>query len=460
MRHEAVLLTVGLMIALVPSSAIPVRASPVEIENRILRAITFVKSHFYSAGKFSGFIWPTDGVQSNRTYGDQNALIALALSAYQETHFTAAFYGDLKDAVQSVVQLQTPRGDFCQYYDFQNKTPGRSGKLYYWNAYVIMGISYAAYAITNQVGPEQAYWLPVINRLRMFIDNWIPRYQTPSGAVTFSFLGKPDATDVALNGALLMGLVNVAAFESLWGDRSVAVTFGRYSQRIANWLYGLQETSETSWGFGGFYSNSSKKLQSTLENGFAMFGLNSFYKAASLLLPKVYPTLEPMREVMVAWARGYEAKVADIMGGPANGRGAAGLILYPETTQAVSATLVAMVDVWIDLGPREYWNDSARIYSWMIGHNPHSIDLQASDGSFYSGLDGNGLISTSDLTSTLMALYSFIRAQYVSIPGTYPVPEFTGPAPLLVGLLLGGLIVRALGKRPHGGHMSKINSPI
>ena len=345
------------------------------------------------------------------------------------------------------MQLQTPQGDFYRYYDVHNKTLGPSGKLYYWNAHILMGTAYAAFAITNQVGSERAHWLSVISKLRVFIDNWIPKHQTQNGAVTFSFPDEPDRADLALNGALLMGLVNVAAFESLWGDKGVAAMYGKYSQRIANWLYGLQDTNETSWGFGGFYSNSSRKLQTTLENGFAMFGLNSFYKAASLVLPQTYPSLEPMRQVMVAWAQGYEERVADMMGGLAYGRGAASLIRYPETTQAAAATLVAMVDVWINLGPPVYWNDSARIYSWIIGYNPQSIDLQTAEGGFYAGLTDNGLISTADPTSTLLALYSFIRAQYVSIPGTYPVPEFTSLAPVLVCLFLGGLILRFQGRR-------------
>jgi len=452
----AVFLLATVQLALVlSSSTITVRASPVDIENRILRAITFLKTHFYNASGFSGFLSLSDNMHGSRIFADENAFMALALSAYQETHFTTGFYDNTKDAVEAVMQLEAPQRDFYQYYDMHNKTFGPSGKLYYWNAYVIMGLGYAAFTVTNQVGSEREYWLPIVTKLRALIDDWIPRFQSQSGAVTFSFPGAPDRSDVALNGALLMGLVNVATFEFLWADKGVAAAYSMYSLRIANWLYGLQETNESTWGFGGFYSNSSKKLQTTLQNSFAMFGLNSWYKAVGLLLPKTYPSLEPMRKVMVAWAKGYEERIADTMGGLPYGRVAVGQINYPETTEAASATLVAMVDVWINLGPPVYWNDSARIYSWLIGHNSQSADLQTSQGNFYAGLSDSGLISTSNLTSTLIALYSFIRAEYVSIPGTYPVPEFTSPVPLLVFVVLGGLVLSLRARRRH---MSDSNS--
>ena len=221
-----------------------------------------------------------------------------------------------------------------------------------------------------------------------------------------------------------MGLMHLAAFEYYWGSRSVAETYAQYSRRIADWLMGLQEESSSGWGYGGFYSNESRSLESTLQNALAVFGINGYYKGASLLLSNQHISLEGLRTVMRNWARGYVEKIMDAWGGVSYGRNSSGLISYPKLTQATSAALAAMVDVWIDLGPPVFWNDSSRLYGWVIGGNERSADLQTDAGGFYAGLDSHGIMAGTDLTTTALTLYSLIRAQYVSIPGTYPVQTY------------------------------------
>ena len=421
MRRAAILLLMIVMFAVLPVSQSPVSASPAESEARILRAIAYVKGQYYVVGNFSGFLRSSGGDENPRSYAEDDALIVLALSSYQETHFTTVFNGFLKKAVESLLHMQGSRGDFGQYYDFQNSTLGQSGRLYYWNAFAIMGMGYAAYVTTEQDNTETSYWMTVVNRVRLCVDAWLPRSQIKSGAVVFAFPDGIDRADVGYNGALLMGLMHVAAFEYYWGSRSVAETYAQYSKRIADWLLGLQEGSPSSWGFGGFYGNESRSLEPTLENAFAMFGINGYYKGAGLLLPNQHISLEGLRTVMQDWAQGYVEKTMDAWGGVAYGRNSSGLISHPKLTQATSATLAAMVDVWIDLGPPVFWNDSSRLYGWIIGGNEQSVDMQTDAGGFYAGLGSQGILPNTDLTTTAFALYSFIRAQYVSIPGTYPV---------------------------------------
>jgi hypothetical protein len=94
---------------------------------------------------------------------------------------------------------------------------------------------------------------------------------------------------------------------------------------------------------------------------------------------------------------------------------------------AVTSVLQATVDVWINIGPEIYWNDSSRLYEWMTGKNELSIDLQSemnlagSGGRFYAGIDRSGTIGNTELSVDALALYSLVRAAYVSIPGDYPV---------------------------------------
>jgi len=409
------------MLTLIPAFQIPAHASPAEVEARILRAVAFVKEEYYSSGNFSGFLHSTVGNESARSYAEDDALIVMTLSSYQETHITTAFYADLKNAVQSLLQLQSAQGDFHQYYDFQNSTRGPSGRLYYWNAYAIMGVGYAAYVVTEQNNTESDHWLSVVDRLRLCIDTWLPRSQTQSGAVIFAFPDGANRADVDYNGALLMGLIHIAAFEYLWGSRNIAETYGQYSKRIADWLLKLQERDPSSWGNGGFYSDESRNLQTTSRNAFAMFGINSYYKGIGLLLPNQRTSLEGLRLVMQDWAQGYVEKIMDASGGTSYGRNASGLIPYPKLTQTTSVALAAMVDVWIDLGPPVYWDDCSRLYGWIVGSNKQAVDMQTDSGGFYAGLDSSGILSNTDLTTTALTLYSLIRAQYVSIPGTYPI---------------------------------------
>jgi hypothetical protein len=158
-----------------------------------------------------------------------------------------------------------------------------------------------------------------------------------------------------------------------------------------------------------------------------MFGLNSYYKAASLLLQNFQPSISDLKQAMIDWMVGFVERMFDSLGGIAYERTGGGVIRYPKTTMAVTSVLQATVDVWINIGPEIYWNDSSRLYEWMTGKNELSIDLQSemnlagSGGRFYAGIDRSGTIGNTELSVDALALYSLVRAAYVSIPGDYPV---------------------------------------
>jgi hypothetical protein len=307
----------------------------------------------------------------------------------------------------------------------------------------MLGPTYAAFTITNQVQSERTYWESVIDKVRACVDYWVPRLQAADGSIQFSFPDGSARADIASNAALLVSLIHLALFEYYWGDRSLATRYGAWSQKIAGWLYSSQERNNSTWGFGGFYSNKSRAVQMAFENGLVLFGLNSYYKAASLLLTNPQPSLADLKQAMIDWMVGFLERMFDSWGGTQYARGAAGIVSYPKTTMAMSSVLQAAVDVWINIGPRLYWDDSQRLYKWITGSNELSIDLQSATGiageagGFYEGIGQNGTMTYSDLGISALALYAIVRAAFVSIPGEYPVPEFSGNcANAIVALVL------------------------
>jgi hypothetical protein len=215
----------------------------------------------------------------------------------------------------------------------------------------------------------------------------------------------------------------------------------------------LQERNNSTWGFGGFYSSKSRAVQTAFENGFAIFGLNSYYKAASLLLTNVQPPIADLKQAMIDWMVGYLERMLDSWGGTQSARTAAGITSYPKTTMAMSSVLQAAVDVWINIGPRVYWDDSQRLYRWITGSNELSLDLQSATniagdaGGFYEGIGQNGTMTGSDLDLSALALYAVVRAAFVSIPGEYPVPEFPSEYTNVILVLALVLVFLMAGRR-------------
>jgi hypothetical protein len=409
----------------------PVYGAPtLSIEDRIRAAMGFVHGQLVNDSKVVGFLHAVLPEQPRRMYAEDAGLLALALSAYQETHYSQEFYSDLKRSVGFVEAAQSGSRDFFEYYDLATRTWVHGGHLHYWDPYAMLGPTYAAFTITNQVQSERTYWASVIDKVRACVDYWVPRLQAADGSVTFSFPDGSARADVASNAALLVSLIHMALFEYYWGDRSLATRYGVWSQKIAGWLYSLQERNNSTWGFGGFYSNKTRVIQMAFENGLVLFGLNSYYKAVSLLLINSQPSLPDLKQAMIDWMVGFLERMFDSWGGTQYARTATGITPYPKTTMAMSSVLQAAVDVWINIGPRVYWDDSQRLYKWVSGKNELSIDLQSATniagetGGFYEGIEPSGTMTHCDLGISAFALYAIVRAAFVSIPGEYPVPEF------------------------------------
>jgi hypothetical protein len=402
------------------------------IEDRIRAAMVFISGQLATDSSVRGFLHATTPEQPRRMYAQDAGFVALALSAYQETHYLQEFYPDLKTAVEFVEAAQSGSGDFYEYYDLTAQTWVHSDHLYDWNAYAMIGPAYAAYVITNQIQGERTYWAGVIDKLRACVDYWVPRLQSADGSILFSLPDGSVRADIASNGALLVSLIHIAIFEYYWGERSLATKYAMWSQKIASWLYSFQEKSNSTWGFGGFYSTKSEAIQTAFENGLAMFGLNSYYKAASLLMTDFRPTIAELRQAMIDWMVGFLERMFDSWGGTQYARTVADITSYPKTTLAMASVLEAAIDVWINIGPRSYWDDSQSLYKWITGSNELSIDLQLATniaeegGGFYEGIGQNGTLTYSDLGLSALGLYALVRAGFVSIPGEYPVPEFPG----------------------------------
>ena len=137
-------------------------AAPRGIEDRISSEIKFIESQFHTSSQVRGFLHSTAPGQSGRMYSEDASLVALALSAYQETHYSQEYYSYLKSSADFIVGAQTASGDFYEYFDLTNQSWNNGGRLYSWNPYAMMGPAYAAFVITSQTQAERTYWAGVI----------------------------------------------------------------------------------------------------------------------------------------------------------------------------------------------------------------------------------------------------------------------------------------------------------
>lgn len=404
------------------------------VEDRIAAAIGYIIDQSSSFG--SGFLHGADGSpEAQRVYAFDNGIVALALSSYQQTHNSEAFYSNLKAAIQFLQQAQTSSGDFREYYDPSNSIWGPGAQLYYWNSYALMGAAYGAgeYAAIGEFPAEKPYWNNVVNMLRLCVDYWVPRTQLPDGEIVFSFPGQSAQADVGANAAMLVALIHIALFEYFWGDMNLAAKYARWSQSIAGWLYSIQEKDPASWGRGGFYTNATRALQLSYENGLAMFGLNSYFKAVGLFantLAASEPSVSELRQSMINWTEGFVETTVDSWNGPQYGRSIAGLLSYPKETSSAAFLLQALVDVVINIGspyevcpsPKCYWSEASKVYNWLTGSNELSLDLQqgkdvrGGGGGFYAGIQSSGVMTDSDLATTALALFAMVRASYIQVP--------------------------------------------
>jgi len=449
----------------VNSTGLAAASSGSNIEDRIRAGIGYIVNQYAAASAATGFLHGTNGpIETQRMYSFDNGIVALALSTYQQTHSSEEYYSYLKAAVQFLQRAQTGSGDFHEYFDISNNTWGLGGQLYYWNSYALMGVAYAAYTVTDAFPAEKAYWTGIVNVLRLCVDYWIPRTQTPGGQILFSFPGQSAKADLAANAAMLAALIHIALFEYYWGDVKLAANYAKWSQSIAVWLYFLQERNATSWGRGGFYHNATRTLQLTFENGLAMFALNSYYKAIGVLLATFHPSISELRESMMNWTAGYVEATRDSWNGPQYGRSAMGILPYPKETLAGASLIQALVDVWINIGgpthPPGYWSDAQELYEWMTGSNELSLDLQQArdihgeGGGFYAGIQENGANTDSYLTTTALAVYAMVRASYIE------VFEFPWPAVSLAFVLCLPLLEARWVKRARVSKQSQIRESV
>jgi hypothetical protein len=435
----------GLILAI--SLQIPVSTSAVfNIEDRIGAAIDFINGQRLM-GSVGGFLRYTNTSNQRLIYSEDNGIIALALAGYQDTHYPYKFYSSLKSALEFIIQAQSPSRDFYEYYDVAAGSWFNAGKLYYWDSYVIMGAAYAAYVGSSKSADDISYWSKVVQRLRVCVDYWLPRRLTVGGSVSFSFPNSPDSPDIAASSAMLIGLIYLALQQYTWGDRGVASTYSAWSQAIASWIYNLQETNKASKAFGGFYSDATGKMQLSFENGLAMFAINKYYSAISLLTTKPAPSVEDSMQIMINWAEGFAERILDGWGGPQFGRSDGNIIKYPKEVKTASLILQALADVWINIGgptirqrgPPYYWSDAYNVYEWLVGENEFKVDLQRDRdiagiaGGFVDGLSGSGQYSEGTITPTTWSIYALIRTSYISIPEFESVPILL---PLLILLSL------------------------
>jgi hypothetical protein len=343
--------------------------------------------------------------------------------------------------VEFVLNAQTNGQDFCWYYDIGQKQWSVSGAFYYWNSHVTALLAQTAFAMRKlpEGFIEHEFWDRVVQRIESCIDSWISNSMKDDGRWAFSY---PDSRPVRIEdvGMMLNALACISGYEKIWGDAGRADRFSRIAQKTCTWILEQQEMSQDSWGYGGYYDDDSRTVQTMVSNSRAMFGLLSFWSFAGLTIQQL--DYNSLRRRMIAWTDGFVLKMTDSHGGPAESRTRNNTSLYPKRTLAAGELVRDLMLIWVDLGGDYYWNLTQRTYYWLVGRNEMSLDMQQIDGTtatagrFYIGMENATYVNRESSTeTTAQCLEAMLHAMSIDIP-EFSHRGFTTLAVILTTLVL------------------------
>ncbi len=422
-----------LMTALLAVSALPLtHGQYASINTRIDGAIAWLDGEKASDGVIAGYAKTPSGLESNRIYASDQALVALALASFQDTHNRRDHEPKLRVALDFLRAARTTRGDVREFYDAQTHSWSSEVSFGSWNAYALMGLASAPTIILTKWTDDPLYWSDALANAKMIVDVWVNSRVKPDGSWRFAYPSGQDGSRISENGAALVGLSYLALSESRWGSSSQALRYADLAQRLARWILNNQEMNENAWGYGGFYDDESRATQSSATNGLALFGVDMYYRTIRGSVPNPSPTLDEARTSMIDWYEGFASRTRDSHGGPYRFRGANISATYPKLVKSAGWVIQALVDIWVNIGTEIYMTEAARTYEWLTGNNELRVDLQrapnrlgATGGFYFSIANATSVDPSADIESSLVALYALVKAELINIP------EFPN-APLLL----------------------------
>jgi len=369
-----------------------------------------------------GFVTDTEGADAGKIYSQENARVAWTICNYH-LDFTSVKHDKwLKAAVEFVLESQAGTRDFHRYYDITQKQWVMSGSFYYWNAHIMALLAQTAFIMHKlpQTSIEYEFWDRVVQRIRSCIDSWIDNSMRSNGSWVFAY-PEPRPTRTEDVGMMLNALSCMSGYEQKWGDRSQAEKLSRAAQKTCEWILREQETDRNSWGYGGFYDDDSKALQTTLSNGRTVFGVLAYWTFIGLTVTQ--PDYEALRRRMIAWTEGFAVGMMDRFGGPGEGRTQASVRNYPKRALAAAEFIRDLTLIWVDLGGSYYWSLAEQSYHWLVGKNEMNLDMQqvnntaAVRGGFYAGMENSTHVngrSTTEITAECVE--AMLHAMSIDIP--------------------------------------------
>jgi hypothetical protein len=394
-----------------------------DIVTRIERGASWLVAQAieYGAGKY-GFSSEVADSSEARLYCEENAKVAWALSNYHKGFTSTRLDMWLKSAVEFVLDGQSATGDFHCYYDLKRREWILSGSFHYWNAHIMAMLAQSAFLMRNHPKSEieSQFWDRVVQRINMCINSWVDVCMRPDGSWMFTYpdLERPRTEDAAM---MVNALICVSGYEQKWGSRDRAEALSTLAEKTFEWILLQQDMDQSSWGYGGFYDDDSRNVQTTLSNARTIFGVLAYWTFIGLTKPEI--DYEPIRRRMIAWVDGFALQMMDSYGGPGHGRTKDLVKSYPKRALTSAELTRDLAIIWVDLGGPYYWSLAERSYHWLIGKNEMNLDMQqvnntgVTRGGFYAGIENSTCIDKRSTTGiTAQCVEAMLEAMSIDIP--------------------------------------------
>jgi len=420
-RNVCLLVVLFFGMIVMPFPLLVTSAAEVNIITRIERGTDWILGQAveYQEKRY-GFTSETGN--ERKIFSEDNARVAWTLCNYHR-HFTSERHDRwLRASAEFVLESQAETLDFYRHYDLKLGQWAVSGTFYYWNAHIAALMAQTAFTMRTlpEGGIEYEFWDIVIQRIESSIDSWIETSMKTDGSWVFTY---PEARTTRTEdvGMMLSALSCISGYEHEWGDRIRAERFYGAAQKTLEWVLEQQEMNRNSWGYGGFYDNHSKTIQTTLSNGRAMFGLLSYWTFVGLMVPE--PDYGLLRKRMIAWTEGFAVPTMDHHGGPSEHRTETLAKVYPKKTLNAAEFVRDLAFVWVDLGGSYYWSLAELCYYWLVGRNEMNLDMQQVNntrvvhGGFYVAIENSTHVDTkSTVETTAECVEAMLHAMSIDIP--------------------------------------------
>jgi hypothetical protein len=434
-------------------------ASDIGIAARIEKGTSWIlrQTMEYQKNRYC-FTSGTGKPDEGKAFPEDNARVAVSLSNYHMCLTSDKYDTWLRASLEFVLDGQAVTRDFYNYYDTKKGQWVTSGSFYYWNARIAALLAQTAFTMRRlpEGSIEHDFWDRIIQSVEFCLDPWMESNMRTEGSWILVY---PDSSPVQTGdvGMILSALSCVSGYEKMWGNVDRADRYSKAAQRTFSWIVTKQEMNPDSWGYGGYYDDYSRTVQTTLSNERTMSGLLAYWTFIGLTVPD--PDYDLLRKSMIAWTEGFVLKTTDHYGGPGESRTELVASFYPKKTLVAAELIRDLTLIWVNLGGARYWSFAELTYKWLVGGNEMNIDMQQmnnadmTNGRFFTGIENVTYVdqkSTTEITS--QCVDAMLNAISVDIP------EFSHPHSIASLIVAASLVLLSLERlrRKHHSHTARL----